>query len=136
MVDRIIDSEYKTIFIKPIELRKQILKVLVAKKTDSFVNKDVRENYVGTLKFTDEEILERMDYYNKHLEFEHRCDYSFNDSDILNTPAQFINTIGLNYVGTKYKYTPYKYTDEQMMLDINLFYTQYERCKRLYDSTR
>jgi hypothetical protein len=135
MVDRIINGGYKTIFIKPTDLRKQILKVLVAKKTDSFVNKNVRENYVGTLRFTDEEILERIDYYNKHLKFEHRCDYSFNDSDILNAPVEFINDIGLEYAGTKYKYTPYKYTDEQMMLDISLFYTQYERCKRLYDST-
>jgi hypothetical protein len=135
MVDRIINSEYKTVFIKPADLRKQILKVLVAKKTDSFANKNVREKYVGTLEFTDEEILERLEFHRKHLEFEHQCDYVVEDSEILDNPETFINAIGLEYAGTKYKYTPYKYTDEQMMLDINLFYTQYERCKQIYDST-
>jgi hypothetical protein len=135
MVDRIINSGYKTVFIKPADLRKQILKVLVAKKTDSFANKNVREKYVGTLEFTDEEILERLEFHRKHLEFEHQSDYVVEDSEILDNPETFINAIGLEYAGTKYKYTPYKYTDEQMMLDISLFYTQYERCKRLYDST-
>jgi len=135
MVDRIITSGYKTIFIKPADLRKQILKVLVAKKTDSFVNKDVREQYVGTLKFTDEEILERMDYHKKHLAFEHLCNYSFTDAEILNSSEEFIKTIGLEYMGTRYKYKSYKYTDEEMVLDIDAFYTQYKLCKELYDNT-
>jgi hypothetical protein len=130
MVDRIIDSEYKTIFIYPNDLRKQILKVLVAKKTDSFVDKAKRNAWVGTLEITEEEIIERIDYYNKHMSFKDKCDYSFSDKYILDFPEQFVKNIGLSYMGTKHKYTSFRYTDEEMLLDVDDFN---EKFKRLYD---
>jgi hypothetical protein len=121
MVERIIDSKYKTIFIYPEDLRKQVLKVLVAKKTDSFVDKDKRNNMVGTLVITDDEIKERIEYYSRHMSFKDKCDFSFSDKYILSNSAEFVKNIGLPYMGTKYKYTPFKYTDEEMLLDVDDF---------------
>jgi hypothetical protein len=127
MVERIINSEYKTIFIYPDDLRKQILKVLVAKKTDSFVDKNRRNSVVGTLVITEEEIKERIEYYNKHMHFKDICDHSFSDKYILDTPDQFVKNVGLSYMGTKHKYTPFRYTDEEMLLDINDFNEKFDK---------
>jgi hypothetical protein len=130
MVERIIDSKYKTIFIYPEDLRKQVLKVLVAKKTDSFVDKDKRNNMVGTLVITDDEIKERIEHYNTHMSFKDKCDFSFSDKYILSTPSEFVKNLGLFYMGTKYKYTPFKYTDEEMLLDINNFNEKFNKLKK------
>jgi hypothetical protein len=127
MVERIIDSKYKTIFIYPDDLRKQVLKVLVAKKTDSFVDKDKRNNMIGTLVITDDEIKERIEYYNRHMSFRDKCDFSFSDKYILSTPSEFVKNLGLPYMGTKYKYIHFKYTDEEMLLDINDFNEKFDK---------
>jgi hypothetical protein len=130
MVERIIDSKYKTILIYPEDLRRQVLKVLVAKKTDSFVDKDKRNNVVGTLVITEDEIKERIEYYNTHMSFKDKCDLFFSDKYILSAPSEFVKSIGLTYMGTKYKYTPFKYTDEEMLLDINDFNEKFDKLKR------
>jgi hypothetical protein len=134
MIKRIINSSYKTVFIKPVDLRKQVLKVLVAKKTDSFSNKQVREQYLNTLEFTDAEILERLQYHKRHLEFEQLCDYVVTDLDILNRPVEFVENLGLSYMGTRYKYVPFKYTDEDMLRDPDAFYSQYDYVFKLFSS--
>lgn len=134
MVNRIIKTNYKTIFIKPTDLRKQILKVLVAKKTDSFTSKHIREQYINTLEFTDEEILERLQYYKRHMEFEHACNHVVTDSFILNNPVEFIESLSLTYMGTKYKYKPYKHSDEDMLRDPDAFYSQYDYVFKLFNS--
>jgi hypothetical protein len=130
MVERIIDSKYKTIFVYPSDLRKQVLKVLVAKKTDSFVDKTRRNNMVGTLIITEDEIKERINYYNKHMSFKDKCDFFFSDKYILSTPSEFVKNLGLPYMGTKYKYIPFKYTDEEMLLDINDFNEKFDKLKK------
>lgn len=130
MVERIIQSEYKTIFIYPEDLRKQILKVLVAKKTDSFIDKDLRKNYVGSLVITKEEIQERLEYYNKHMQFKDRCDFVFSDKSILDNPSGLLTTLDLDYMGTKYKYKKYEISDEEMLQDINHFNQLYDDCTR------
>jgi hypothetical protein len=127
MVERIIDSKYKTIFIHPEDLRKQVLKVLVAKKTDSFVDKNRRNDVVGTLIITEDEIKERINYYNKHMSFKDKCDFSYSDRYILDTPTEFVKNLGLSYMGTKYKYTPFKHTDEEMLSDINDFNEKFQK---------
>jgi hypothetical protein len=134
MVERILQSNYKTVFIYPEDLRKQILKVLVAKKTDSFINKDLRKDYIGSLVITKEEIKERLGFYNKHMEFENRCDYAFSDKSILDNPTRLLETLGLDYIGTKYKYKKYELSDEEMLQDINHFNELYEEC--INDSTK
>lgn len=133
MVERILQSNYKTVFIYPKDLRKQVLKVLVAKKTDSFINKDLRKDYIGSLVITKEEIKERLGFYNKHMEFQNRCDYAFSDKSILDNPAGLLETLGLDYMGTKYKYKKYEISDEEMLQDINHFNELYEEC--VNDST-
>lgn len=128
MVKRILQSNYKTVFIYPDDLRKQVLKVLVAKKTDSFVNKDLRKNYIGKLVITEEEILERLEYYRIHMTFKDRCDYVTSDKDILTDPTRLFQSMGLDYMGTRYKYKQYEIKDEDMLKDINEFNTLYDEC--------
>lgn len=130
MVERIIQSEYKTIFIYPDDLRKQVLKVLVAKKTDSFIDKDLRKNHIGSLVITKEEIQERLEYYNTHMQFKDRCDFVFSDRSILDNPSGLLETIGLDFMGTKYKYKKYEISDEEMLQDINQFNQLYDDCTR------
>ena len=130
MVERIIQSEYKTIFIYPDDLRKQVLKVLVAKKTDSFIDKDLRKNHIGSLVITKEEIQERLEYYNTHMQFKDKCDFVFSDRFILDNPSGLLETIGLDFMGTKYKYKKYEISDEEMLQDINQFNQLYDDCTR------
>ena len=130
MVERIIQSEYKTIFIYPDDLRKQVLKVLVAKKTDSFIDKDLRKNHIGSLVITKEEIQERLEYYNTHMQFKDKCDFVFSDRSILDNPSGLLETIGLDFMGTKYKYKKYEISDEEMLQDINQFNQLYDDCTR------
>lgn len=133
MVDRIIASNYKTIFIYPEDLRKQILKVLVAKKTDSFVDKRVRKKYVGSLVITKEEIIQRLEHYKEHMRFQYRCDYQFSNRYILSHPQEFVTSLGLEYMGTRFKYEPYEISDEEMLQNVNDFYELYDECLQQYN---
>lgn len=126
MVERIIQSNYKTIFIYPEDLRKQVLKVLVAKKTDSFGDKDIRKNHIGSLIITEEEIQQRLEYYDKHMQFKDKCDFVFSDKFILNDPAGLLATLGLDFMGTKYKYKKYEISDEEMLENIDDFEKKYK----------
>lgn len=128
MVERILQSDYKTIFIYPEDLRKQVLKVLVAKKTDSFANKDLRKNYVGKLVITEEEIRERLEYYRIHMMYKDICDYAISDKSILTDPTKLFELIGLEYMGTRYKYKQYEIKDEDMLENIDDFNKLYEEC--------
>jgi hypothetical protein len=135
MVERILQSNYKTVFIYPDDLRKQVLKVLVAKKTDSFVDKNLRKNHIGKLVITPEEIIERLEYYKIHMTFKNKCDYVASDKSILNNPTELITSMGLEYMGTKYKYKQYEIKDEDMLQNIDEFNKLYEECVKDYDST-
>ena len=128
MVERILQSAYKTVFIYPEDLRKQVLKVLVAKKTDSFVDKDVRKNYIDKLVITKEEIKQRLEYYKTHMTFKDRCDYVTSDKDILTNPSRLFQSMGLDYMGTRYKYKQYEIKDEDMLENIDDFNRLYEEC--------
>jgi len=131
MVENILNSKYQTIFIKPKDVRRYVLKNVVAKQTDSYANKEARYPYVGTLVITEQEIQERLEYYYKHMNFESRCNYSFYDLDILNNPFIINETINLPIVKNQYSYRPSKYSDEEMLQDVNqfnqLFESVYER---------
>lgn len=127
MVDRVIASgRFKTIFLKPKDVRKQVLKTIVAKQTDSFANKDDRNEYQGSLVITEGEIAERLTFYRKHMEFESRCDYSFFDTDVLTRPEYILETLQLPFVKSKYQYKPPRYTDEEMLADVQQFNTLFE----------
>lgn len=128
MVTRIIESEYKTIFIYPEDLRKQILKVLVAKQTDTFLDKSKRKKYTGSLVITKQEIIQRLQHYTEHMTFRYECDYQFSDRYIINNSEEFMNIIQLPYMGTKYKYEPYEIKDEDMLEDIDAFNQLYDDC--------
>lgn len=128
MVERILQSDYKTVFIYPEDLRKQVLKVLVAKKTDSFIDKDLRKSYIGKLVITEQEIRERLEFYRIHMTFKDRCDYVTSDKDILTDPTRLFQSIGLDYMGTRYKYKQYEIKDEDMLENINDFNKLYEEC--------
>ena len=128
MVERVISTQrFKTVFLKPKDLRKQVLKTIVAKKTDSFANKEARNKYKGSLIITEEEINERLTFYKKHMEFESRCDFSFFDEDVLKRPEYILETLGLPNIKSKYKYTPPTFSDEEMLVDVNNFNTLFER---------
>lgn len=127
MVERVISTgRFKTVFVKPKDLRKQVLKTIVAKKTDSFADKEARNKYKGTLVITEEEIKERLHFYNKHMEFESRCDYSFFDEDILKRPEYILETLQLPNIKSKYKYAPPTYSDEEMLMNVSDFNTLFE----------
>jgi hypothetical protein len=135
MVERIIQSPYKTVFIYPEDLRKQVLKVIVAKKTDSFIDKELRRPYIGKLVITKEEIFERLQQYSEHMKFAHRCDYSFSDRYILNNPSDVLTSMGLEYMGTRYKYQPFDISDEDMLQDVNHFNKLYDFVFNFFFST-
>ena len=127
MVQDIIDSKrFKTVFLKPKDVRKQVLKTIVAKKTDSFANKEARNKFKGTLVITEDEIKERLSYYKKHMEFEHKCDYSFFDSDVLTQPEYILETLKLLEVKSRYKYNAPTFSDEEMLMDVEQFNTLFE----------
>ena len=127
MVEDIIASDYQTVFIKPKNLRKQVLKTIVAKQTDSFANKQARNPFKGKLVITESEIEERIDFYHQHMTFESRCDYSFYDQDVLKTPLIVNEALNLPAVKSKYQYRAPTYTDEEMLENIEHFNELFER---------
>lgn len=131
MVNDILESPYKTVFLKPKDVRRYVLKNVVAKQTDSYGNKKARDPYVGTLVITEQEVQQRLEFYYQHMEFESRCDYSFYDLDVLHNPFIINDALGLPNVKSKYKYSPPSFTDEEMLQDVNqfnqLFESLYER---------
>jgi len=132
IVNKVLESNYTTVFIEPHNLQKQILKVLVAKKTDTFVNKDERKNYKGTVVITADEILQRFEYYTQHMSFKHRCDYHFTDNFIVNNPDEVQQVLQLPVIKTKYTYTPFEISDEEMLENVTDFYSLYDELSMEY----
>ena len=126
IVERILSSDYKTVFIKPKDVRKQVLKTIVAKQTDSFANKEARNPFKGSLCVTEQEIEQRLDFYHEHMKYESRCDYSFFDLDILATPTILNEALELPVVSSKYKYKPPTYSDEEMLENAQKFNELFE----------
>lgn len=132
MAQRFLDNGlFKTVFLKPDNLQKQVLKTIVAKQTDSFVDSKLREPYVGTLTVTLHEIQQRLHDYVRHMEFESQCDYVFTTEQVVHSPQEILTTLGLPFTRSTHKYTPPKYTDEEMLLDVNDFYEKYSIAMRL-----
>lgn len=135
MVKKFVDSSYKTVFIEPSNFRKQVLKIIVAKKTDTFDrNKiDEREQYVGQIEIPDYLIEERLKHYQWHMFFKKMCDYSFTDKFIIENPQEFQESLGLTPMKTKFDYKPYKYTDEEMLKDVDAYNKLYDEvCMRVF----
>jgi hypothetical protein len=132
MVDKMLANKYITVFIEPHNLRKQVLKVLVAKKTDTFVNKEDRLKYKGEVLITAEEIRERFDYYSQHMTYKDKCDYHFTDNFVVNNPEKVQQTLGLPVMTSKYEYTPFEISDEEMVKNINDFHRLYDKISMEY----
>jgi hypothetical protein len=132
MVDKILSSKYITLFIEPHNLRKQILKVLVAKKTDTFVNKEDRLKYKGEVVITAEEIRERFEYYSQHMTYKDKCDYHFTDNFIVNNPDTVQQTLGLPVMKSKYEYTSFEISDEEMLKNVDEFHVLYDAISMEY----
>jgi hypothetical protein len=126
MIDRILDTDYKTVFIEPSNLKKQVLKVLVAKKTDTFVNKEKRNKFIGTIEISEPEILERFDYYKKHMMYQFKCDYLITDNMIQKTPNDVQNILNLPVIESKHRYEPFEITDEMMLKNMEDFHHLYD----------
>ena len=126
MVDRILETGYKTVFVEPVSLKTQVLKVLVAKKTDSFVNKEERKKYIGTVHITETDILERFQYYQKHMEYQHRCDYYITDRMIQQHPDDVQRILNLPVMKSRHQYSPFELSDEVMIDDMNAFNQLYD----------
>lgn len=133
MVGRIVETSYKTVFIEPVDLKKQILKVLVAKKTDSFVNKKERKKHVGSVEISSEEIIERFSYYKRHMMYKNHCDYQITDEMIQNNPDYVQQLLGLPVMKSKHNYQSFEISDEMMLHDVNEFNTLYERLEKEYE---
>jgi len=126
MVDRILQTRYKTVFIEPVSLKKQVLKVLVAKKTDTFVSKENRKKNIATVKITESDILERFQYYQKHMEYQYRCDYYITDSMIQQHPEDVQRLLHLPVMKSKHQYSTFEITDDMMLDDVDAFNTLYD----------
>lgn len=132
LADRFLqNNDYKTIFIKPQNYRKRLLKALVEKQLGTYSNgsdrKSSREPYTGRLKFTDDLIAERFEHYKIHMLYETKCDYVFYDEYIFENPSDVLNTLGLSFIGSRYKRTAPFYSDEQMLDNVDSFNEQYDR---------
>ena len=132
IVDKIIESKYITVFIEPQNLRKQVLKVLVAKKTDTFVNKEERRKYIGTVVIQSPDVLERFQYYTEHMKFKERCDYHFTDDFIIKNSTQVQNILELPSMPVKKQYVPFDISDEEMLVDVNEFNDLYDKLSMEY----
>lgn len=132
LAERFIDNpDYKTIFIKPKNYRKRLLKALIEKHLNIYSNgtdrKEIREPFIGKLTFTDEYVTERFIHYKIHMEYEQRCDYVFYDEDIFTNPNNILETLNLPNVNAKYKRIAPYYSDEQMLVNVEDFNKQYDR---------
>ena len=132
LADKFIQHQkYTTIFIKPLNYRKRLLKALVEKHFRTYSNgtnrKDVREPFVGKLKFSDELIEERFFHYKLHMEYETRCDYVFYDEYLFTHTTDVLTKLNLPLVTTRYKRVEPYYSDEDMLENIDEFNKQYDK---------
>ena len=124
------DQDYTTIFIKPKNYKKRVLKALVEKQLGTFSNgsdrKHSREKFLGTLEFSYAEIEERFQHYVIHTQYEFKCDVVVEDEEVFTNPKQFMNQLGLQYAGAKYKRIPPYHADEVMMKNLEKFNDMYD----------
>ena len=122
---------YTTLFIKPKDYRKRLLKALVEKHFKTYSGgsdrKKIREPFVGTLEFSDELIRERFLHYSIHMKYENKCDYVFYDEDIFENPQSIQTLFNLPVTIPKYKRVAPFYDDEIMLISKEQFNTQYNR---------
>jgi len=123
--------KYTTLFIKPKNYRKRLLKALVEKHFKTYSGgtdrKHIREPFVGTLEFSDELVRERLVHYAIHMQYEHRCDYVFCDEDIFKNPQDIQLMFNLPITIPKYKRVAPFYSDEMMLASEEQFNNQYDR---------
>lgn len=132
LAEKFINNEkYTTIFIKPKDYRKRLLKALVEKHFKTYSNgtdrKNIREPFVGKLQFSDELITERFEHYKIHMEYEHRCTHIFYDEFIFSNKDALLTSLGLPIVTPRYKRVAPYYSDTKMLKDVNQFNNQYDR---------
>lgn len=127
-------SGYTTLFIKPKNYRKRLLKALVEKHLKTFSDgtdrKKIRESFVGMLEFSDDLVRERFVHYSIHMEYEHRCDYVVYDEDVFEKPHDIQLMFNLPKTYPKYKRVAPFYDDEQMLQSIEQFNSQYDRISK------
>lgn len=131
LADKFLENEkYKTVFIKPQNYRRRLLKALVEKHLGTYSNgtdrKSSREKHVGTLSFSDDLVIERFDHYKIHMEYESLCDYVFYDEVIFYNLPHIMKQLELPLVIPRYKRVAPYYTDGEMLNNIDEFNEQYD----------
>jgi hypothetical protein len=131
LAERFIGNEnYATIFIKPVDYRKRLLKALVEKHFKTYSNgtdrKNIREPFVGKLIFSDELITERFEHYKLHMEYEQRCDYVFYDEFIFTNSENVLEKLNLPNVTPRYKRVAPYYSDVDVLKNVDEFNKQYD----------
>lgn len=132
LADEFIKHEkYTTIIIKPANYQRRLLKALVEKYFKTYSNgtdrKSIREPFVGTLKFSDELIVERLEHYKLHMSYIPLCDYSVYDEYVFSNSSQLLSMLGLPFVTPRYKRVAPFYSDEEMLENVDEFNEQYYR---------
>jgi hypothetical protein len=127
----IADEKYKTVFIKPKNYRKRLLKALVEKHLGTYSNgtdrRESREKYVRKLSFSEELIRERFEHYKIHMDYEFACDHVFYDEFIFEYPERVLKILELPFVSPRYKRVAPYYSDYEMLEDIDYFNDEYNR---------
>lgn len=122
---------YVTIFIKPSDYRKRLLKALVENKLNTYSNgsdrKSIREPFVGKLDFTDALVIERLEHYKIHMAYESKCDFVFYDEFIFSSSNDVLTMLQLPFVAPRYKRVAPYYTDLEMLENVEKFNSQYDR---------
>lgn len=122
MVSKFTNTQYKMIFIKPSDVRKQALSFLIADKTNFwFGNRPERLKLKGKLKFTASEIQDKILDYKNHMLLEMFCAHSFYSDTIISNSKLFLESLNLSNTKIMYKYVPPFISDIDMLENINEF---------------
>jgi hypothetical protein len=121
-------STYKLIFLKPNDVRKQILRSLIMNVSQNlFGNRTERIKLKGSVRFTEEQIKEKLIEYKNHMKLEMYSDYSFYDTYIINQSQQFLKSLGLPPTRITYRHIPPIVNDEDLLIDVNEFNQLYNQ---------
>lgn len=121
---------YQLVFIKPMDVRKQILSSLIMSTSKNlFGTRLERKEQKGTLRFSKQDIEQRIAEYRNHMRLEISCKYSFYNTQIIDTPEYFLETIGLPITKITYRHIPPIISDEDMLADIDEFNKLYNECE-------
>jgi hypothetical protein len=124
------NSPYQLIFLKPKNIRKQILGSLIGNVTKNYFGiREERLELKGKLKFERYKIEQKVFAYKKHMRLERFCKYSFYDTEIITNPNYLLETLKLHKTETVYNnYTLPIISDDDMLEDIDEFNKLYEEC--------